>query len=106
MATNPKPDGGLPPISSNVAYDFQTAFVGNANDYSTAMNQQMALQVPLGSQLNLLTAQNMGNKYIDGSRLQDQKLGSLQNVLTGYNTLDYPRTAGAYTTFGTAYGMN
>ncbi len=74
------------------------------NNYSTALNTQMALKVPLGSQLNLLSAQNAGNQYLKYDRLQNQKLGSLQNVLTGYNTLTQGSN-GAYYNFSTAYGM-
>jgi hypothetical protein len=105
MSTSPMPDGMGGPNTNNVANDFRTAFVsGDPSEYATAMNQQTAMQVPLGSQLSLLTAQNAGNQYVNGARLQDQKLGSLQNVKTGYNTLVFPQTAG-YASFSSAYGM-
>jgi len=87
MATTPMPDGFQGPNTNNVANDFSTAFVGSANNYSTTMNQQLALPVPLGSQLNLLDAQNMGNPYIQGDRMSDMMLGPMQNSLVGYNTL-------------------
>ena len=79
------------------------AAVGDPGDYSTTMNQSMALKVPLGSQLNLLSAQNAGNAYLKYDRLQNQKLGSLQDVLTGYNTLTHGNN-GAYYNFSSAYG--
>jgi hypothetical protein len=107
MATHPLPDGGSPPISSSVSYDFQTAFVGAPNDYSTVLNQQMALQVPLGSQLNLLTAQNIGNKYVNSARLSDEILKPEALNLKGYNTLQgNPAGTNGYFTFGGAYRGN
>ena len=82
--------------------EFQTAFVSSPNNYSTVMNQQLALPIPIGSQLNLLNAQNAGNPYLDQSRLSNMKLGSLQNVLPGYNTLTHGNSVG-YSTFSSAY---
>jgi hypothetical protein len=103
MATTPAPDGIQPPFVNLVAGDFKTAFVGDPYNYSTAMNQQAAMQVPLGSQLALLTAANMGNNYVNGARTDDVRLGSLANVLQGYNTLSHG-SAAPYYSFSAAYG--
>lgn len=87
-----------------VSYDMAVAAVpGDPSDYSTAMNTQMALKVPLGSQLNLLSAQTAGNQYLKYDRLQNQRLGSLQDVNTGYHTLTHG-TNSPYYQFSTAYG--
>jgi hypothetical protein len=104
MSVTPAPDMLAAPGVNNVANDFTTAFVGNPYMYSTAMNQQAAMQVPLGSQLALLTAANMGNNYVNGVRLDNVRLGSLANVLTGYNTLSMAPSLGGYYNFSTAYG--
>ena len=86
------------------SFDFRPAGISDSSSYSTVMNQNMALQVPLGSQLNLLNAQNAGNPYLNYSRLQNQKLGSLQYALPGYGTLSYPMAQQGYASFGAAYG--
>lgn len=88
---------------NSVQYDGSVSSVGEPSDYATVMNQAMALKVPLGSQLNLLSAQNAGNQYLNYGRLSDQRLGSLQNVLTGYNTLTMGNN-GAYYPLSAAYG--
>jgi hypothetical protein len=103
MSVTPGFDGIQPPDTNPVAADFRTAFVGDPYNYSTALNQQAAMQVPLGSQLALLTAANAGNQYVNGARLDDVRLGSLANVLTGYNTLSHGSGA-PYYNFATAYG--
>jgi len=83
-------------------YETQSTFVSNPNNYSTLMNQRLALPVPIGSQLNLLNAQNAGNPYLNFNRTANMKLGSLQNVLPGYNTLSRGDSVG-YATFNSAY---
>lgn len=89
--------------SSN--YDMQSQFTsGSASDYSRVGNIQAALKVPLGSQLALLSAQNAGNPYLNYGGTGFEKLGSLQNALTGYNTLGQNLQSGQYFTFGNAYG--
>ncbi len=85
------------------AFESPQAIGGGPNDFTTALNPTMGLKVPLGSQLNLLSAQNKGNQFLKYDRLQNQKLGSLQNVLTGYNTLTGVPGAG-YFAMSSAYG--
>ena len=87
-----------------VSYDMGTAFVSDIYDYSTVGRQDMALQVPLGSQLALLNAQNAGNPYVDYGAVGFSNLGSLQNVLPGYNTLGQTLPAGKFFNFSQAYG--
>lgn len=103
MSVSPQFDGISPPSTNLASADFKTAYVSDPNSYSTAMNQQAAMSVPLGSQLALLTAANQGNNYVNGQRIQDTKLGSLANTLTGYNTLSHG-SGNAYYSFSNAYG--
>lgn len=103
MAVTPGFDGIQPPDVNATSADFKTAYVSGPNNYSTVMNQQMALAVPLGSQLALLTAENAGNPYLNSKRITDQRLGSLANVLSGYNTLTSPAVT-SYQPFSQAYG--
>jgi hypothetical protein len=103
MSVSPSFDGIQAPDTNVVAADFKTAFVGDPYNYSAAMSQQAAMQVPLGSQLALLTAANSGNSYVQGNRIDNVKLGSLANVLQGYGTLAHGQ-GGAYYSFAGAYG--
>jgi hypothetical protein len=87
-----------------VSTDSCTAYVStNPDDYSSVEDVNNAVQVPLGSQLNLLNAQSAGNPYLDYGRLYNAKLGSLANALPGYNTMGQTKQGG-YFTFGSAYG--
>lgn len=103
MSVTPRFNGVQPPLVNAVAADFDTGFVSSPDNYSTVLNQSMAMAVPLGSQLALLTATNAGNPYVQGNRIDNQRLGSLANVLTGYNTLTGSNAA-PYYTFSNAYG--
>ncbi len=105
MSLSPAIDGGFPTADNGTAYDMAPAGILTPDNYSTAMNQQMAFQIPLGSQLNLLNAQNAGNEYMNSARTQDKRLGSLQNVLPGYDLNHTRGNGGSYLTFGSAYGM-
>ena len=93
------------PLGS-VPYDMGVASVSadsSYSDYSTIDQQEYALKVPLGSQLNLLNAYNAGNPYLDYERVQNMQLGSLSNVLQGYSTLS-GQQQGPYAKFGYIYG--
>lgn len=97
-----------------VPYDMGTVidgWGGAYGGYSTVARQDLALSVPLGSQLNLLNASTAGNCYLDFARTENKHLGSLENVLKGYNTLTgtYEGCNGGgapYGTFGNAYGCH
>jgi hypothetical protein len=101
------------PLGS-VPYDMGTEFVSSGSGYgaySTVARQDLALSVPLGSQLNLLNASTAGNCYLDFSRTENKHLGSLEDVLKGYNTLTGTYQGcngggGPYGTFGVSYGCH
>ncbi len=90
--------------SGCISADFSTSYVQDPWSYSTVGKQDMALKVPLGSQLALLNASFAGNPYVQYDAVAFQKLGSLQNVLVGYNTMGQNTDNGSYFTFGRAYG--
>lgn len=88
-----------------VTYDMDSSgTTGSPMDYSKVGQQDMALKVPLGSQLSLLNAMNAGNPYVNYAATGFQNLGSLENVLQGYNTMGQTNTAGQYFNFSQAYG--
>jgi hypothetical protein len=88
-----------------IAADMCTAFVSsNPYDYSTIDETDLAVKVPLGSQLNLLSQQTAGNPYLNYARDTNMRTPSLANVLQGYNTLGQQARAGQYFTFSGAYG--
>lgn len=104
MSVRPGFDGIQGPNTNMTAADFTTGFVGGPSGYSTAMGQQLALPVPLGSQLNLLNMQYAGNPYMNFNRTSDQRLTNAERMLKGYNTLTDGGN-GSYYSFGKAYGM-
>lgn len=89
----------------SVSVDFSPAGVSSANDYSTVMNQDMALKIPLGSQLNLLNARNAGNVFLDQMRLSNIPFDAYQMGLKGYNTLAPVQSAG-FPVSGNFFMMN
>jgi len=94
---------GYGPGSGCVANDFDTAFVSSdASSYSTVLNQDMALKIPLGSQLNLLNARNAGNPFVDFARVNNVQ-NKFPVDLSGYNTLSAGQSAGPYFSFSQAY---
>jgi len=76
---------GAPPISSGVAFDFNTAFVSTPNNYSTAMMLQQAIKMPLGSEFNLLPSENITSQ-LSGKSIPQVATSSLDRVMQGYNT--------------------
>lgn len=90
----------------SAATDYSSqAFLGDNG--SLIKQQNMAFQVPLGSQLDLLQAQQKGNKYLDFAarhnvKLSDSERATFMNM--GYNELQKAPTGAGYFSFSSAYG--
>jgi hypothetical protein len=89
-------------IFNSVQYDKSIPAVSSPDYYSTATTQNLAMVVPLGSQLNLLNAQNAGNPYLNMARVSNPKMpGDL--MPTTYDTLGQ-NNQGSHFRFSSAYG--
>lgn len=98
---------GFPPISSAVAFDFNSQYVGDPNDYNTAMNLQQAINRPFGLEFDIMSKNNR-NEY-SANRVPQVSASSLDRVMYGYNTFSpVPTTSqvGGYSYAGGYYGID
>ena len=105
MALFGKLNSSNPPYSNCVANDFCTAYSNSqgADAYATIGTVDQALKVPLGSQLALLNAQNVGNMYLDYGRIQNMMAPPLTTLQMGYNRDMGQNLSSPYFTFAQAY---
>lgn len=90
--------------SNCVSRDMCVAGVSNFSNYATIGAIDQALKVPMGSQLNILSAMSAGNIYADFTAVNIPTLAPGALKLTGFNTMGQAAPAGAYMSFSSAYG--